>query len=141
VVFLTSFDAPYFIARAVGAGAAGYVLKSSELSEVVAAVRAAAAGGTFFPAPMLKAATSHRAPAPREREVIHAVASGAANSEIGVRVGVSEKTVETYLARMYARYGVASRTQLAMFALRQGWIGPPPPDPKLRRPDDHNQSR
>lgn len=133
VVYLTTFDAPYFIARAVEAGAAGYVLKSSELHGIIDAVRTAAAGGTSFAATMLRTATTHRAPASREREIIEAVAAGAANSEVGVQVGISEKTVETYLARMYARYGVASRTQLAMHALRQGWIAPPPDDKQLRR--------
>jgi DNA-binding NarL/FixJ family response regulator len=133
VVYLTTFDAPYFIARAVEAGAAGYVLKSSELDGIIDAVRTAAIGGTSFPAAMLRTATTHRAPAPRERQIIETVAAGAANSEIGVQVGISEKTVETYLARMYARYGVASRTQLAMYALWQGWITPPPDDKRLRR--------
>lgn len=126
VIFLTAFDAPYFVSRAVQAGAVGFLVKSSELAAITTAVRTAASGGTSFSAVMLNTATTHRAPAPREREIIEAVAAGAANAEIGVQVGVSDKTVETYLARMYARYGVASRTQLAMHALRQGWIGSPP---------------
>ncbi len=137
VIFLTTFDAPYFIARAVQVGAVGYVLKSSELDLVVAAVRTAASGGTAFSAAMLKSAAAHRAPAPREREIIEAVAAGAANSEVGVRVGISEKTVETYLARMYARYGVASRTQLAMHAKRTRTSATmrPPTGPRQRPPD------
>ena len=47
---------------------------------------------------------------------------GASNDEIGVRLGVTEKTVESHLRRLFDRYGVLSRTELAVLALREGWV-------------------
>ena len=50
------------------------------------------------------------------------VCAGATNDEIGGRLGVSEKTVESHLRRLFDRYGVLSRTELAVLALREGWV-------------------
>ena len=50
------------------------------------------------------------------------VCGGASNDEIGAQLGVTEKTVESHLRRLFDRYGVLSRTELAVLALREGWV-------------------
>ena len=82
-----------------------------------------AAGGTAFSASMLRAIRSApRRPSDREIEVLTLVCGGASNDEIGAQLGVTEKTVESHLRRLFDRYGVLSRTELAVLALREGWV-------------------
>ena len=122
VLLMSSYDAPYFVARAVRDGAAGYVSKAAPVSELLRAVQTVAAGGVAFLVSALRLAETHRAPSPRERDIIELVAGGAANGEIGLRLGITERTVEGYLTDLFVRYGVSSRTQLTMHSVRQGWL-------------------
>jgi DNA-binding NarL/FixJ family response regulator len=55
--------------------------------------------------------------------VLGCVVDGLTNDEVGLRLGLSVKTVESHLRRLFDRYGVASRTELAVLALREGWVG------------------
>ena len=72
---------------------------------------------------MLRAIRSApRRPSDREIEVLGLLCAGASNDEIGSRLGVTEKTVESHLRRLFDRYGVLSRTELAVLALREGWV-------------------
>lgn len=123
-VYLSSYTAPFFLARAVSAAASGYLSKSSPAAKIAEAVRVAAAGGVSFPAAVLRSAAAHHPPSPRERQIVALVCTGAANSEIGLRLHISDKTVETHLANLFARYSVTSRTQLASLARGQGWVSP-----------------
>ncbi len=123
VLLLSSFDQPPLIRSAFERGAAGYLIKTSEVREVLDAVRTVAGGGTAFSAAMLRAIRSApRRPSDREIEVLALLCGGASNDEIGVRLGVTEKTVESHLRRLFDRYGVLSRTELAVLALREGWV-------------------
>ena len=123
VLLLSSFDQPPLIRTAFERGAAGYLLKTSEVADVLDAVRVVAAGGTAFSAAMLRAIRSApRRPSEREIEVLGLVCGGASNDEIGVRLGVTDKTVESHLRRLFDRYAVLSRTELAVLALREGWV-------------------
>jgi DNA-binding NarL/FixJ family response regulator len=63
-----------------------------------------------------------RGPSPREVQVIRLVADGFSSEEVGQRMGLSSRTVEKHLTRLYVRYEVASRTQLAILGVRKGWI-------------------
>jgi DNA-binding NarL/FixJ family response regulator len=67
-----------------------------------------------------------RRPSDREIEVLALVCAGASNDEIGARLDLSEKTVESHLRRLFDRYGVMSRTELAVLALREAWVPVPP---------------
>jgi DNA-binding NarL/FixJ family response regulator len=58
----------------------------------------------------------------REREVLRCVIDGASNDEIGARLGISSRTVESHLRRLFERHDVASRTELASRAIREGWL-------------------
>ena len=123
VLLLSSFDQPPLIRTAFERGAAGYLRKTSEVSDILEAIRTVAAGGTAFSASMLRAIRSApRRPSDREIEVLTLVCGGASNDEIGAQLGVTEKTVESHLRRLFDRYGVLSRTELAVLALREGWV-------------------
>jgi DNA-binding NarL/FixJ family response regulator len=123
VLLLSSFDQPPLIRTAFERGAAGYLLKTSEVSEILDAIRTVAGGGTAFSASMLRTIRSApRRPSDREIEVLTLVCGGASNDEVGARLGVTEKTVESHLRRLFDRYGVLSRTELAVLALREGWV-------------------
>jgi len=127
VLLLSSFDQPPLIRTAFERGAAGYLLKTSEVSEILDAVRTVATGGTAFSASMLRAVRSApRRPSDREIEVLTLVCAGASNDEVGARLGVTEKTVESHLRRLFDRYGVLSRTELAVLAMRESWVAEKP---------------
>ena len=119
VVIVTSYDYPQYVDAALRLGAAGYVLKTAPIAELLDAIRRAADGKLAFgvrpggPSVQLS---------PREREVVAAVIDGLSNDEIGARLGIAPKTVESHLRRLFERLGVASRTELATRALREGWL-------------------
>jgi len=100
----------------------GYVLKTAPIDELLSAIRRAAEGKLSF-----DLRPGERAPmSAREREVVAAVVEGLSNDEVAARLGISPKTVESHLRRLFERIGVASRTELATRALRDGWLELPP---------------
>ena len=118
VVVLTSYDYPQYADAALRLGASGFVVKTAPTSELLDAIRRAAAGGLAFGVrPGGGVALSGR-----EREVVQLVVDGASNDEIGARLGISARTVESHLRRLFERLGVASRTELAARSLREGWL-------------------
>jgi DNA-binding NarL/FixJ family response regulator len=126
IVFLSSYDYPAFYSLALERGAAGYLLKTEPISEIVRAIRRAAAGGTTFDVGAIRVATgSFRLPSDREVGVISLLAAGRSSDEIALELGISVRTVESHLRRLFGRYGVFSRTELAMLAVREGWIRMP----------------
>jgi len=127
-IVLTSFDTPQHMAAALDRGASGFLLKTAPLAEVAAAIVAVAGGETAFEARHLSAARSLRRLrlTAREREVVDRLVAGRSNEEIAADLGLTRKTVETYLSRLYERFEVGSRTELALRADREGWLGPSP---------------
>jgi DNA-binding NarL/FixJ family response regulator len=124
ILMLSGFDQPSFLRAAFESGAAGYLSKALEPDEIVDAVVAVAKGETRFPAVTLRALRdAPRRPSPREIEAIRLIALGSTNDEIATGLGISVKTVESHLRRLFGRYGVLSRTELAMLAVREGWLG------------------
>ncbi len=118
VVVVTSYDYPQYADAALRLGAAGFVVKTAPTGELLDAIRRAAAGGLAFgvrPGGGVALST-------REREVLRCVVDGASNDEIGARLGISSRTVESHLRRLFERMAVASRTELAARALREGWL-------------------
>lgn len=130
VIAVTSFVEEARIRAALEAGATGYLLKDADASDVVDAIRAAVAGEVRLdPAVAAALALSLRTPpstseslTPREREVITLVAEGRTNREIGKRLGVAERTARTHVSNILAKLGLASRTQAAMWAVREGLV-------------------
>ncbi len=123
VLVLSSYEEPWMYAYAIQGGALGYVLKGASLPELMSAIRSVANGVSVFPAAALRDRFGIRLPSPRERDIMRLVAEGFGNGEIGGRLGIKEKTVESHLTRLFSRYGVGSRTELALLASKQGWIG------------------
>jgi DNA-binding NarL/FixJ family response regulator len=124
ILVLSGFEQPSFLRASFESGAAGYLSKALEVDEILEAVVAVAAGETRFPAVTLSALRdTPRAPSTRELEAIRLLARGATNDEIAMGLGISIKTVESHLRRLYGRYGLLSRTELALLAVREGWLG------------------
>ena len=118
VVVLTSYDYPQYADAALRLGASGFVVKTAPTAELLDAIRRAAAGGLAFGIrPGNGVALSGR-----ERDVVRLVVDGASNDEIGSRLEISSRTVESHLRRLFERFDVASRTELAGRALREGWL-------------------
>lgn len=122
VIVFSAFDYPQYHHVALRAGAAGFVAKSVETRELIDAVRSAAAGRLVFerrvdePPPVLT---------PREADVVRLVADGLTNEEVGQALGVTSKTVEAHLGRVFERTGIQSRTELATRAIREAWLDLP----------------
>jgi len=123
IVVLTSFSDRVRVSDAMAAGAVGYQLKDCEPAELLAAVRAAAAGHVPIDprvAGVLLPDVSGGRPedliSPREIEVLLLVAEGLANKQIGRRLGISERTVKAHLGRVFRQIGVADRTSAALWA-------------------------
>jgi DNA-binding NarL/FixJ family response regulator len=119
---LSSFDRPQYARAALERGAAGYVLKTAPLVEILAAMRTALRGGATFESRHLARIVAGDPLSAREREIVRLVAAGDSNDEIAARLGLSRKTIEGYLTRLYERFGVATRTELALRAEREGWL-------------------
>lgn len=128
VVAMTSFVEESKVRLALEAGAAGYLLKDADADQVADAVRGAVAGRTHLdPVVARLLADSVRGPrrpggdlTPREREVLALVAEGASNRQIAQRLVVSERTARTHVSAILAKLGLASRTQAALWAVREG---------------------
>jgi len=123
VLLLSGFGRGSLIRGAIERGAAGYLKKGVEVDVIVEAIRTIAAGGTTFRADDLDASNSApRRPSEREIDVIAGIVRGATNAELGGALGISEKTIESHLHRLFDRYGVLSRTELAVLAVNEGWL-------------------
>ncbi len=122
-VMFSAFDRRSYLQQSFQDGAHGYVVKGASGSELVAAVRAAAAGDYRFGADVMRAVRDRvRRPSDRLLEVVAIIALGRTNDEVAHELGISSKTVEGHIRTLFDRYGVASRTELAMLAVREGWI-------------------
>lgn len=124
IVVVTAYDYPQYAEAALRLGAAGFVLKTAPIAELVEAIRKAATGGLAFSV-RPRAGDAMRLSG-REHEVVRLVVDGRSNDEIGLALGIGAKTVETHLRRLFERFGLASRTELATRALREGWLEVPP---------------
>jgi NarL family two-component system response regulator LiaR len=131
VIVLTSFLEDDRLLPAIRAGAAGYLLKNVEPSELARAVRTADAGEALIdPAVAARLvdalASDHRPEQPltaREQDVLDLLGRGYANKRIARELGIAEKTVKTHVSHVLAKLGVSDRTQAALYATRAGRAG------------------
>ena len=115
VLVLTNYDSDGDILGAVEAGASGYLLKDTPPDELLAAVRAAAAGeSALAPAVASRLMARMRAPrvslSAREIEVLVLVAEGASNVDVAARLHITDATVKSHLVHVFSKLGVGSRT-------------------------------
>ncbi len=125
IIVVTAYDYPQYAEAALRLGASGFVLKTAPLAELLDAIRRVAAGGLAFSVRPRGSGSIDRL-SERELDVVRLVVDGRSNDEIGARLGIGAKTVESHLRRLFERFDLASRTELATRALREGWLEVPP---------------
>ncbi len=126
-IFVSSFETPQHIDAAVRHGASGFVLKTALSDEIVRTIRRVAAGQTAFTAAQLGVVRrSEWAPlGKRDRQTVELVLRGRSNDEIAQALGVGRRAVELRLARLFKRFEVTTRTELAVLAEREQWLAVP----------------
>lgn len=122
VLVLTMHDDPAYGRSLLAAGALGYVTKKAADRELLRAIRAVREGRTFVDVTQAEALLPPRGAqlSRREQEVLALVALGHTHQAIADRLGLSIKTVETYLARLTTKLGLRGRADLVRYALRTG---------------------
>ena len=146
VVMLTTFDLDEYVYEALRAGASGFLLKDSPRADLIAAVRAAAAGNALLAPSVTRRlieAFARRPPettpsparlaalTAREREVLVRLARGGSNTEIAATLFVSEATVKTHVGNLLAKLGLRDRVQAVILAYETGIIVPGDPSAQL----------
>jgi DNA-binding NarL/FixJ family response regulator len=138
VVILTTFDLDEYVFEALRVGASGFLVKSTEPTELVQAVRVVTEGDALLSPSVTKrlvAEFAERAKEPqripaldvlteREREVMGLVAEGLSNEEIAERLVVSPATAKTHVSRAMVKLGARDRAQLVVFAYESGLARP-----------------
>ncbi|MGB8955697.1 MAG: response regulator transcription factor [Tumebacillaceae bacterium] len=131
ILMLTMYDHDEYLFRTIRAGARGYLLKDSPVSEVIDAIRKVMTGGSVLhPDLTNKLLESCRDPnaeqeepadklSPREQEVLAAVVNGLANKEIAEQLFITETTVKLHVTNIYRKLGVKSRSQAIMKAVKE----------------------
>lgn len=124
ILVFTTYDSDADIVRAVDAGAMGYLLKDASPEEIFAAVRGAVQGQSVMSAPVASRLFQQlRNPdailTPREAELLSLLTEGLSNRELGQRLFISEATVKTHLAHIYAKLGVETRSAAIATAIRR----------------------
>jgi NarL family two-component system response regulator LiaR len=131
ILVLTSFDADDKVFPAIRAGALGYTLKNAGPAELAHAIRQVYRGeSSLHPAiaqkvlqelmhPLIRTPTTDPL-TEREMEVLRRVARGESNQQIAAALGISEATARTHVSNILSKLHLASRTQAALYALREG---------------------
>jgi two-component system response regulator NreC len=128
IVVLTMQNEPAFARRALQAGVRGYVLKEAADSELVQAVRSAAAGDTYLqPTLGARMAAGGKVEegdelSERERDVLRLIALGHTNAEVAERLYISVRTVESHRAHIQQKLSLTSRAELVRYALEHGMV-------------------
>lgn len=131
ILALSAHDDKQYIQELLSNGASGYLVKEEVPEAIIEAVLGVARGEQGWVSRRVAAQMSswmrnetkeHMGLTGREVEVLHAVVEGKTNQEIGLALGISEKTVEKHLEGVFSKLGVASRVEAAVHAVREGWV-------------------
>jgi two-component system response regulator NreC len=134
IVTLTRHSDDAYLQELLRAGVSGYVLKQSAPTELLQAIRAAAAGGQYLDSTITARVTAaflgkpNRVSRPvtavseRESEVLRLIASGYSNKEIAAHLSLSVKTVEAHKANAMRKLGLSGRIDIVKYATLQGWL-------------------
>jgi DNA-binding NarL/FixJ family response regulator len=133
VVAMTSFSEAGRVQAALEAGASGYLLKDAEADELAEAIRAANRGEVHLDASVTREVTQALRPrphslsalTPRERDILQLVGRGMSNHDIAAALFISERTARTHVSNILLKLQLSSRTQAALWAIREG-ITPSP---------------
>jgi two-component system, NarL family, nitrate/nitrite response regulator NarL len=129
VLMLSMLDTPEAMRSAMAAGACGYLLKDCPADEIVAAIRAAMQGQTLVPQGLMPASdsidpsTPPLSPVltPRERDVLALIAEGLSSRDIGERLSMGVRTVETHRMHLRRKLGAPSAAALVLLAAERRW--------------------
>ena len=134
VLVLTAYDDDPYVMAVLQAGANGYVLKTATPADIIQAVRDVYAGKSALDAAIAQklmaqvAGKSEFSPVEplteREMQVLRLAGKGYTNKAIGVQLGISDRTVQGHLARIFDKLQAASRTEAVMRAVSLGWLPP-----------------
>jgi DNA-binding NarL/FixJ family response regulator len=134
VLILTAYDDDPYVLAALQAGANGYVLKTADAAEIVRSVHAVFEGKSALDPSIARKVmglvSGRRSGTPvepltdRELEVLTLAARGQTNRAIGHQLGISDRTVQGHLARIFSKMQAASRTEAVMRAVSLGWLPP-----------------
>lgn len=131
ILILTAYNDPPYIRAALGTGANGYILKSADADDLVAAVCDVHEGRLLVTASLLhqqatfEAITLDTPLTERELEILQMAAQGMTNKAIGFAVSISDRTVQGHLASIYSKLKVAGRTEATLKAINLGLIQMP----------------
>jgi len=135
IVMLTSFLEDDLVVQAIEAGAVSYVLKTVSAEELIYALQGAHRGMPVMTGDVSQALTrgirqrtareNESGLTEREKEVLLLIAEGKSNKDIGEELHISIKTVKTHVSNLLMKCEMDDRTQLAIYAFRQGWVKPP----------------
>jgi len=132
VVTLTRHRDSAYVQQLLAAGAAAYVLKQSSSSELLNAIRAAAAGRTYLDASLQAPVPKTSRPAAatpliteRETAVLRLTAVGHSNKQIAASLGIAVKTVEVHKSNAMRKLSLSGRTDVVRYAALQGWLQDP----------------
>ena len=121
IVMLSMYDNPEYVQKALQVGARGYVLKDAPAAEIVAAIEAVAAGGTFLSPAVSKKLFRNQAPrpllTPRESEILTALGRGESSKQIARDLGLSVRTVEAHRQSIKRRLGIEGQAELIKYAV------------------------
>ncbi|WP_341889126.1 response regulator transcription factor [Variovorax sp. YR752] len=121
VVMLSMYDNPEYVQKALQVGARGYVLKDAPAAEIVAAIEAVSAGGTFLSPAVSKKLFRNQTPrpllTPREGEILSALGRGESSKQIARDLGLSVRTVEAHRQSIKRRLGIEGQAELIKYAV------------------------
>ena len=122
IMILTSYGTSDGIAHALAAGASGALMKSTEFSEFVSAIRALAAGGRVV-APEIERQLAEDPPVPdltpRQSEILHSITRGLTNADIARQLGIREDSVKEHINAIFVKLGASNRSEAITIALRK----------------------
>ncbi|MDP9917942.1 DNA-binding NarL/FixJ family response regulator [Variovorax boronicumulans] len=121
IVMLSMYDNPEYVQKALQVGARGYVLKDAPAAEIVAAIEAVSAGGTFLSPAVSKKLFRNQTPrpllTPRESEILSALGRGESSKQIARDLGLSVRTVEAHRQSIKRRLGIEGQAELIKYAV------------------------
>ena len=125
VVVLTTSDGDAEVQRALRAGAAGYILKSSPQEELLTVIRSVHAGKRYVAAEVATCLAEHMGDdelTGRELDVLRLIRDGSKNKEIAARLEISEATVNFHIKNLVSKLQANDRTHAVMIAIRRGML-------------------
>ena len=138
IIMLSTFEYEAYVLDSLRSGASAYILKTEPFEKIVSAIRLVHGGGSVLDSRAADKLVRHLQNGDgngnghdsstidilnrRELEILNLTATGLSNKGIGTKLGLTERTVQTYLFTIYSKLGASSRTQAVIYALKEGWI-------------------